>query len=150
MLNSEAIKIIQDSESCVLYPYKNKGDRWTIGWGNTFYEDGKPVRQSDKPLSQLRADNLFRTISNNFYREVKKLIKSEANNIQVSALTSLAYNIGIENFKTSTLLRLVNKNPHDFLAIEPHFLEWNKDNGKISKGLTIRRGKEFSLYKKKI
>lgn len=150
MLNSEAINFIKGVEKLVLFPYKEGSDRWTIGYGNTFYENGAPVKQNDPHITKERALQLFTNISNSFYNHVKAVVTSDANNNQVSALTSLAYNIGFENFKKSTLLKLVNQNPNDFVSLESHFLEHNKAQGKISKGLIIRRNNEFSLYKKKI
>ncbi|TRX06198.1 lysozyme [Flavobacterium gawalongense] len=145
---SSAIRILKDSESLVLNPYRDPGKGViTIGWGNTFYEDGTSVKLSDKPLTRARAEELFNNISGAFERDVKKLVTASINPNQLGALTSLAYNVGIGNFKKSTLLKIINNDPNDS-AIEYHFNEWNKSGGKILKGLIIRRKKEFGLYKK--
>lgn len=145
---SSAIKILKDSESLVLKPYRDHGKGVvTIGWGNTFYEDGTSVKLSDKPLTRARAEQLFKNISSAFERDVKKVVTSSVNPNQLGALTSLAYNIGIGAFKKSTLLRVVNENPNDPI-ISDLFNQWNKSGGKILNGLVIRRKKEFDLYKK--
>lgn len=149
MFNKEVENYLKSVEKLVLSPYKKGNDRWTIGYGNTFYENGSPVKATDKPITKERAEQLFNRISGNFYREVKELVTSSANSYQISALTSFAYNVGIEAFKKSTLLKVVNKTPNDFETIEKEFNKWNKSNGSILKGLIIRRQKEFLFYKKK-
>lgn len=149
MLTKEVIDFIKDTEKLVLTPYKKVNDRWTIGYGNTFYENGTAVKGTDKPITKERALQLFTRISNNFHNNVKLLIKSDVNENQTSALTSLAYNIGIVAFKESSLLKQVNKNPNDFQSIEPLFKAFKYQKQKILKGLIIRREKEFLIYQKK-
>ena len=48
---------------------------WTIGYGNTFYENGTKVKQGDK-ITKERADQLFINITNKKFAEpLLKLIK---------------------------------------------------------------------------
>jgi lysozyme len=63
----------------------------------------------------------------------------------MSALTSLAYNIGLSAFSTSTLLRKVNGNPDD-QSIADEFRRWNKVNGAVIRGLVNRRNEEAKIY----
>jgi lysozyme len=63
------------------------------------------------------------------------------------ALTSFVYNVGIEAFKNSTLLKKLNAN--DFWGALMEFPRWNKDNGVEILGLTKRREKEQHLFIKK-
>lgn len=149
MLNSEAIKIMKASEGCVLHPYVNKNDKPSIGWGNTFYENGQRVKMTDKAITQERADDLFQNISTAFLKDVTKSVKVVLNEFQLGALTSLAYNIGIDTFKASTLLSLINASA-PIASIESHFMEFNHFDHKVSNGLTARRAKEVTLFKKKI
>jgi lysozyme len=57
----------------------------------------------------------------------------------------LSYNIGLNAFSKSTLLKKVNFNPDD-LTIKNEFLKWNKAGGKEVKGLTNRREQESQIY----
>jgi lysozyme len=148
-LSKEVIDFIKSTEKLVLSPYKNKGDRWTIGYGNTFYENGIPVRSTDKPITKERAEELFRRISNNMYASVKACVSSTSDTSKLSALTSFAYNVGIDAFKNSTLLKVVNNDSNDFANIEFQLNRWNKSDNKILNGLITRRKNEFLLYKKK-
>ena len=67
------------------------------------------------------------------------------NDNQIGALTSFAYNVGIGNLKSSTLLKMVNNNPND-KEIALQFARWNKAASKVMNGLTRRRAAESQLY----
>ena len=115
----------------------------TIGYGNTFYPNGKKVQITDKPISKELAASYLEFTIIDFSKKLK--ITSNVNQNQFNALVSLAYNIGVTAFNNSTLLKLVNINPKDGnIAIQ--FLKWNKQGGKVLDGLTKRRIKESSLY----
>lgn len=145
-INQAGIELIQRYEQCVLTAYRNDpAEPWTIGWGNTFYADGQPVRQGDT-LTQPQADTLFLTIlTRDFVRAVDAAVTSSLNTNQFSALCSLSYNIGTGAFRRSTLLKLVNTNP-DNPAIRTEFMRWNKAFGRVLQGLTNRRRAEATLY----
>lgn len=147
---TEGLDLIKYFESCKLTAYecptsqaRKTNKFWTIGWGNTVYEDGSKVKPSDK-ISQERADSLFLIIVADFEKQVKKLSKAKLNDYQLAALTSFAYNCGIANLKTSTLLKKVNAN--DFVGASQEFGKWTKSNGKVLNGLVTRRKKEAALF----
>ena len=54
-----ALKIIKEFEGCHLDAYLCPANQWTIGWGNTRYQDGRPVKQSDK-INAIEADMMLR------------------------------------------------------------------------------------------
>lgn len=145
MINDEAKGIIKFSEGCKLTAYQCPAKIWTIGYGSTFYKDGKKVKQGDT-ISQNQADTLFDTILEKFEKDVKKLIKVKINDNQFGAIISFAYNLGIANLKSSTLLKKINAN--DFFEASQEFMKWNKAGGKVLNGLTIRRKKESVLFLK--
>lgn len=65
---------------------------------------------------------------------------------EFDALTSLSFNIGVENFSKSTLVRKINaKVP--IAEIEKEFRKWVYAGGKILPGLKARREREIKLYK---
>lgn len=59
------------------------------------------------------------------------------------AFTSLSYNIGLQAFKNSTLVRYANSGNMPAACLE--ILRWNKDNGKVVQGLVNRREAEFKI-----
>jgi lysozyme len=145
IVTNDAIKLLHKYEGLVLDAYLCPAKIPTIGYGNTFYEDGSKVKMGDK-ITKERAVELFENIlENNFASQVKRLIKSRVTNNQFSALVSFAYNVGVGNLKRSTLLKLVNSNPND-PAIRNQFMRWNRAGGKVLLGLTRRRESEADLY----
>lgn len=144
-LNNKGIELMHKFEGCKLSSYLCPAKVWTIGYGNTFYEDGSKV-QPNQHISQKRADQLFQNISEKQFAEpIRKLLKVQLNENQFSALVCFAYNVGVANLCKSTLLKKVNKNPND-LTIREEFLKWNKAGGRVLNGLTKRRIAEANLY----
>lgn len=144
-LSQKGKELIMQFEGCKLTAYQDSVGIWTIGYGNTFYEDGTPVKKGDI-ITHNRAIELFNLIVKKFEVSVDELVISNVNQNQFDAMVSLAYNIGLGNFKSSSLLKMVNKSPNDN-TIYLQFLRWNKANGKVLEGLTRRRMAESNLYK---
>lgn len=143
-LNKNGIDLMHKFEGCRLTSYLCPAGIPTIGWGNTFYESGRKVKLGES-ISQERADRLFEWVASSFETQVRSLLKVELNENQFSALVSFAYNVGITNLRSSTLLKKVNINKDDS-SIFTEFLKWDKAGGKVLKGLTKRRQEEGSLY----
>lgn len=145
-VNKLGIDMMHHFEGCKLDAYQCSAKVWTIGWGNTYYADKKPVKQGDK-ITQEQADELFEMVMNEFAFMVKKALTKEISKNKFSALVCFAYNVGMGNLKKSTLLRKLNVNPDDE-TIPSEFLRWNKAGGKVLNGLTRRRQAEADLYAK--
>jgi len=125
-LNSIGYKALHDREGLRLKPYLDTKRVPTIAMGNTYYEDGRKVTMQDKPLTIEQAGNLATITADKFAFQVDKLLTSKVNQNQFNALVSLAYNIGINGFRNSTVLRKVNINPND-PAIKKAFMMWTKN-----------------------
>ena len=138
---SAGIKLIKKWESCKLESYKCPAGLWTIGYGNTFYEDGSKVKQGDK-ITQQRAEDLFKNLLPKFENIVNKKIKVTLNQNQFDALVSHTWNTG----GSETLFNLVNTNSTSS-AIRMWFeTKYITANGKELKGLVNRRKEEANLY----
>ena len=152
-LSKEGYDLIAKFEGLSLKPYLCSAKVPTIGFGSTFYEDGTKVTMLDKPITKVRALDMFKVIADKFAKDVDKSVISDVNQNQFDALVSFAYNVGsdidtdtiAEGLGDSTLLKKVNKNPDD-PSIRNEFLKWNKAGGKIITGLTRRRNEEASIY----
>lgn len=144
--SQNGLDIIHELESFSSVPYLCPSKIPTIGWGNTYYEDGTKVTLNDKPISQKRGDELFSFILSKFETQILNIVKVPVNQNQFDALVSFAYNVGIGNFKQSTLLKKLNNG--DFIGASLEFEKWNKSNGKVLKGLVRRRLKEKELFLK--
>ena len=121
-------------------PYLDTRGIPTISLGVTYYPNGRKVTMQDKPITKIEAERLGKVIADRFAAEVTTLIKSKVNQNQFNALVSIAYNIGINGFRTSSFLKLVNKNPND-PKIKEAIMLWTKN-----KELIGRRKSEVSQY----
>lgn len=136
------LTIIKFYEGLKLKAYKCPAGVPTIGFGNTFYEDGKPVKMGDV-ITIEKANQLLENIAYKFLQGMK--LPDGLSDNQQSALLSFAYNVGLGAWGKSTLRKKVMANPND-ASITKEFLKWNKASGKALKGLTNRREAEAALY----
>ena len=139
-LDDKGYKALHDREGLRLKPYLDTRGIPTIAMGNTFYENGKKVTMLDKPITKIEAERLGKVIADKFAFQVDKLLTSKVNQNQFNALVSIAYNIGINGFRTSSFLKLVNKNPND-PKIKESIMLWTKN-----KELIGRRKSEVIQY----
>lgn len=117
------------------------GDPWTIGYGHT----GPEVKRG-LVWTEAQADAAFAADIARFAAGVAKLIGDALTKPgQFDAMVSLAYNIGLGNFGTSTLLKLHKAG--DPIRAAGQFSVWNKAAGKAMTGLTRRRAAEAALYR---
>lgn len=144
-IDKRGLDLIKEFEGLKLSPYLCSAKVPTIGYGNTFYENGTKVRMTDPPITRQRADALLILIADRFSTQVKDLVKKPITQNQFNALVSFAFNVGVTALGRSTLLRLVNNNPNDG-NIAKEFLKWNRAGGRVVQGLTNRRIKESALY----
>lgn len=136
--------LVKKFEGVKLQAYKDVAGIWTIGYGLIRYPNGQKVKQGDK-ITQEQANEYFKQTLQKFAQGVEDSVKVKINNNQFAALVSLAYNIGINAFKDSTLLKLVNKNPNN-PDIKNEFMKWVNAGGKPVQGLVNRRSIEANLY----
>lgn len=144
-LDEKGYNLIKQFEGYSDRPYKCPAGIPTIGFGNTYYPNGNRVKLTDPQITREYANEILAFVADNFAKSVLKAVKSKITVNQLNALTSFAYNLGMTNFRNSTLLKRVNENPNDSV-IAKEFLKWNKANGKELKGLTNRRIAESVLY----
>lgn len=144
--NKRGLELIKEFEGLRLKPYLCSADVPTVGYGSTFYEDGKKVQLTDKPISRARAEQLLINTITHFEKQLYPILSGlMLNDNQFSALVSFTFNVGVANFKKSTLLKIIRENPNDW-DIHEQFLRWNKANKKELQGLTRRRLAEAKLY----
>lgn len=141
---NKGIPLIKRFEGLKLKAYLCPASIPTVGYGSTYYEDGSKVKLGDV-ITIDRADKLlFNTVAE-FEKQVDTVVTSAINANQLGALTSFAFNVGVGNFRRSTLLRLVNANPNN-PAIRTEFMKWTRANNQVLKGLVTRRQAEADLY----
>lgn len=131
-------------EGLYLRPYLCPAGVPTIGYGATFYENGRRVLMTDPPISKARAEQLLRWhLTRRFIPAVMSLCPGAETPQQVAALTDFAFNLGEGNLRTSTLRRKVNAGQWD--EVPAQLMRWNKAGGRVLRGLTRRRQAEVDL-----
>lgn len=149
-ISENGLKLIQEFESFEANPYLDSARVWTIGYGSTYYPNGKKVTGKDKPITKEYAEIIQRhVIATDFEPIVNDLLEQEITSGFITqnmydAILSLTYNIGVNGFKKSSVLRHLKNG--DKLSAGNAFLLWNKAGGKVLKGLVNRRKKERELF----
>lgn len=146
MLDSSCVELVKEFEGFSAKAYKCPAGVWTIGYGHT--EGVKPDDRTTKPA----AERMLKAELEEYAERVEGLCKVVPNSNQLSAMTSLAFNIGVPQFKKSTVLSAHNKGAT--MAAGRAFNMWVKAtvNGKKVDlpGLVSRRAQESALYLKAV
>jgi lysozyme len=130
--------LVKTFEGCKLKAYLCPAGVPTIGYGRT---KGVKLGQT---ITQAQADAWVVEEYDEFEAGVRKLVKVPLTANQLGALTSFAYNLGLGNLKSSTLLKKLNGG--DYAGAAAQFARWNKAGGVVLAGLTKRRAAEAKLF----
>lgn len=141
LVSVNCINLIKKWEGCKLESYKCSAGHWTIGFGNTFYEDNSKVKQGDK-ITQKRAEALLINLLPKFESIVNKKITISLNQNQFDSLVSYTWNTG----GSDTLFSMINKKASDKDIRTWFETKYITANGKPLKGLVDRRKDEANLY----
>jgi lysozyme len=114
---------------------------------------GHQIQPGEKELmtALLNDEQVLQIFTNDIEvirNSMNKAIKVPINKNQQLALLSLRYNIGVDAFNKSTLLRKLNN--RDYFGASTHFAEWRLSEGKIVPGLVNRRERERQLFVKPV
>jgi lysozyme len=150
-IGDPGFKLIQSFEGCekdrpdgkfAAYPDPGSADGhpWTIGWGST----GPDVKPGTI-WSQGECDARFRKDIQRYADQVTRAIgTAPTTQNQFDALVSFHYNTGA--IGTATLTK--KHKAKDYAGAKAEFAKWNKNAGKVMKGLVRRRAAEAELYAK--
>ncbi len=155
MITNEAGKdLIKRWETLQLRAYKCPAGVWTIGYGHTGEfgsEVGGDVLEGMK-ITAHQADAILDADLDKYERGVEELLTKKPNENEFGAMVSLAFNVGLANFRKSSVLRYFNMGAKAEAA--KSFSLWNKaknpKTGKLEelKGLVLRRRDEAALFLK--
>jgi len=117
----------------------------TIGYGSTYYADGRKVTLNDPLTTQEKAHVLLMHELEHTYlpgvlRNCPILATDEK---KCNAIVDFVYNLGIGRLQTSTLKRKINS--QEWEAAQEQLMLWTKGGGKVLPGLLKRRQAECSL-----
>lgn len=138
------IQLIKHFEGFSARAYICPAGYLTIGYG-TVIDSASEQYLKSKVITEQEGKELILKDLEVFMRQTDALIKVKLNDDQYAAVLDFVYNCGAGNFKSSTLLKKINKNPLD-ATISAEFQKWTRANGKVLKGLVRRRNAEALLY----
>ncbi len=139
--SQKGFDLITGFEGCELTAYPDPGsgvEPWTIGYGHTHGVTKGDVITQAQALQFLRDDVKIPELS------IDTNVSAELNQNQFDALVSFIFNVGSENFTSSTLLKKLNAG--DYAGAADEFLKWVHANGKTLPGLVERRAAERELF----
>lgn len=140
LISRNGIELIKRFEGCKLTAYKCPAGKLTIGYGHTGDDVTEGLTISQEDANDLLFDDVL-CFENGVNNLVKGLDLSQG---MFDALVCFAYNVGLDNLKKSTLLKLLKDGK--VLEASEEFVKWNKSNGKVLDGLTKRRAAEADLF----
>lgn len=136
-VSAVAVAAICGFEGYREYAYKDVAGVPTIGYGTT-----KGVKMGDKTTRQEAKAFLVRDASG-MAKQIQSLIKVPLYQHEWDAYLSFTYNVGIGNFRSSTLLKKLNQG--DYAGACSQLKRWVYAGGRKVKGLVNRREAEYRM-----
>lgn len=128
-------------------PYLCPAGVWTIGFGTTRYEDGRPVLPTDPAITLAQAEAMLQVDLGRFLVQLLAaspvLVTAPAE--VVAALLDFVYNLGIGRYRASTLRKKAEAGDWD--AVIGELMKWVRGGGKVLRGLVLRRQAEVDLIR---
>jgi lysozyme len=126
-------------------PYLCPAGVATIGYGSTYYSDGRKVTLQDPPMDEPAASALLMYELQHTYLPgtLRNCPILATDNKRLNAVVDFCYNLGIGRLQTSTLKRKINA--QDWEGAKEELKKWNKAGGKVLAGLDKRRKSECNF-----
>jgi len=143
MYSNQAVELIKKYEKFVDKTYLCSAGKKTIGYGTRL--DYHPEIKKNVCITEPKATELLKTDLNKMVTPViKNNVKVKLKQNQLDALYSLIYNIGMDKFVNSNLLKMLNIGK--FKKMKKDWQEFQMADGKVLKGLVRRRQEELALF----
>lgn len=144
--SNTCLQLISSSEGFRSAPYRCPAGVATIGYGSTFYADGRRVEMDDLPITEPEARFLLCHEAEKLADQIAAASKVELERGQLDALVSFAYNAGLPALLGSTLWRKLQAG--DLVGAAAQFPLWVKGGKpkRVIPGLVTRRAAERELF----
>lgn len=140
-ISEQGIVLLKRFEGFSAKPYLCPAGKWTIGYGHVI---GAGEKFPPGGLTEEEANQLLKQDVKMTENALNQLIKVDISQNQHDALVSLVYNIGIQAFEKSTLLKFLNQNNLEMAARQ--FGRWVYAGGEKMEGLIRRRSAEYLIF----
>ncbi|EJF90036.1 lysozyme [Bartonella melophagi] len=142
-ISKDCLNCLKKWEGLRLNAYQDTSGVWTIGYGHTG-KAGKPDVIEGMTITKQKAENILLNDLHKYEAAVEKAVHVDLSDEQFGALVSFCYNVGVNAFERSTLLKRLNKG--DYEAVPAELQKWIRAGGKPLKGLVHRRAAEAGLW----
>jgi len=143
-VSNDCLTLIKTFEGFRSAPYRCPAGIPTIGYGSTRYANGAAVQFDDPAITQMQAESIMLATLTQYEDAVNRYVTVPLKQAQFDALVDFAYNCGVQNLRTSTLLRKLNA--RDMAGAAGEFGRWNQGGGRVLPGLVRRRAAERRLF----
>ena len=138
----KAVELIKKFEGFKETAYKCPAGVWTIGYGWTH-----GVKEGDT-ITKEKASELVQQEVAKIAKQIKATLGTEVfaslTDNQICALIDFVYNLGLGNFKNSTLCKMIKSG--QIMEAGNQFERWVKSGNKVLPGLVNRRKAEKNLW----
>jgi lysozyme len=145
VISQKGLAIIKEFEGEKLYPYLDQVGVPTIGYGTTWYPNGQKVTMKDPHITVEQANEYLENAADVIAKEITPMVTASLNQNQIDSLISFAYNLGTGALHSSTLLKVINKDPGN-PEIRDEFNKWVYAGSHVLSDLVHRRKEEADLY----
>ena len=153
-ISKKGIDLLIQREGVELMVYRDSANLRTIGVGHLLtgrelesgYVDigGKKVPWRQE-ITEYQAEVLLKQDLKRFENAVNEYVNVALTQHQFDSLVSFVFNIGVNAFKNSTLLRLLNQG--DYESVPGQLERWNRAGGQVVTGLIHRRNSEIDQFR---
>jgi lysozyme len=142
-----AAELCKQFEGFRAKPYLCPAGIPTIGYGSTYYADGRKVTLQDEPIEEPEAEKLLMHELETTYLPgvLRNCPGLAADERKLNAIVDFAYNLGVGRLQTSTLKRKINA--QDWEGAQEQLMLWVRGGGKVLPGLVRRRTAESALLR---
>lgn len=137
-VSDSGLAFIKHQEGLSLKSYPDAGHT-DIGYGHQ--ETGSENYSS---ITELQANDILANDVSTVEQAIYNNVTVPLNQNQFDALADFVYNVGVNAFKGSTLLKMLNTG--NYSGASAQFLQWTKSQGQQNSILATRRAAEQSLF----
>ena len=151
-LSNDGKDLLKSVEGLSLKPYDDQSGKEidlyvkgaTIGYGHLIKQNEWNLYKNG--ISLQEANELFENDLMPFEKAVTKSVNTALTQNQFDALVIFVFNIGINSFKNSSVVKIINGEKTNYKGLEDAWKAWNKSQGRVMQGLNNRRNAEYKLY----
>ena len=136
--SQEGISLLKKFEGCMLDAYLCSAGVPTIAYGRT-----KDVTMGDT-CTQEEAEMWLEEELQEYEGYVNEMVTVPLEQCEFDALVCWTYNLGPNNLRSSTLLKVLNEGKKN--EVPAQMRRWNKAGGEVLQGLVRRREAESLLW----